>query len=375
MLNLDNLLSQAIVGIEDKRQQMKVRYPLKELLLQSLFAVLSGMETFEDIAYYGEQKLELLRKFYSYTNGTASEATLCRFFSWLSPECLSNLLMALMKQISPNLHTKLIAIDGKTVRGSHDGFKRPVHILSAFIADTKMVIGHLKVGEKTNEISMLPDLLQIIDIEGAIVSLDAMGCQRTICNTILERKGDYLISLKGNQCNLARDTKELFDSMTANKQDYHVEELTEVSANGSRVETRHYTATDNIVRLQALNDWPGLACVIKAERMREFKNEKNAGKPPETETAYYLCSRVLTAQQAAEFVRGHWSIENSLHYVLDVSYKEDKSRIRKANAPENMNILRKITTNIIRTFKDKKSFRHHRMTSALSDNLILNLFC
>jgi predicted transposase YbfD/YdcC len=241
------------------------------------------------------------------------------------------------------------------------------------MAETKLVIGHLKVCNKTNEISMLPELLKMLDLDRAIVSLDAMGCQREISKTILEKKGDYLLSLKGNQGNLEKDTKELFESMINNRQDYHVEEFNEVTANGSRIETRYYTVTDNIVRLQGLHEWEGLKSVIKVERKREYKNGKNEGKEGEIEVAYYLCSRVLSGEQAAEYVRGHWSIENRLHYVLDVSYQEDRSRIRKANATENMNILRKITTNIIRTMKGKKSFKYHRKELLLNDKAVLNL--
>lgn len=374
MLDLKSIIEDATLLFEDKRQDWKVQYTLKELLLLSLFAVLCGMETFEEIEIYGNNKLNLLQEFYPYKNGIPSEITIGRFFRWLDPNCFTHILMSMVKILSPELHNKLISIDGKTIRGSHDGFKRPVHILSAFAADTKLVIGHLKVDDKTNEISMLPDLLEMLDLEGAIVSLDAMGTQRAVAEKIISKKGDYLLSLKGNQGNLEKDTKELFESMINNREDYHVEEFEEVTANGSRVETRNYTVTDNIVRLQGLHDWEGLKSVIKVERKREYKSGKNKGKEGEIETAYYLCSRVLSGQGAAEYVRGHWGIENSLHYVLDVSYREDRSRIRKANAAENMNILRKITTNIIRTLKGKKSFKLHRVQFLLSDKKIKELF-
>jgi predicted transposase YbfD/YdcC len=378
MLDLKSIIEDATLLFEDKRQDWKVQYPLKELLLLGLLAVLSGMETFEEIEIYGNNKLNLLQEFYPYKNGIPSEITIGRFFRWLDPNCFTHILMSMVKILSPTLHNKLIAIDGKTIRGSHDGFKRPVHILSAFSAETKLVIGHLKVDDKTNEISMLPALLEMIDIEGAIVSLDAMGCQREISKTILEKKGDYLLSLKGNQGNLEKDTKELFESMINNREDYHVEDFEEVTANGSRVETRNYTVTDNIVRLQGLHAkniyYEGVKSVIKVERKREYKDGKNKGKEGGIETAYYLCSRVLSGQEAAEYVRGHWGIENSLHHVLDVSYREDRSRIRKANAAENMNILRKITTNIIRTVKNKKSFKFHRVQFLLSDKRIKELF-
>lgn len=373
MLDLRVIIEEATVLFEDKRQNWKVQYALRELLLLSLLGVLSGMETFEEIEIYGKNKLNLLQEFYPYQNGIPSEITIGRFFRWVNPSCLTHILMTMVKILSPELHHKLIAIDGKTIRGIHDGFKRPVHILSAFTADTKLVIGHLKVGEKTNEISILPELLEMIDIEGAVVSLDAMGCQREISKTILDKKGDYLLSLKGNQGNLEKHTKELFESMTANKTDYHVDAFQEVTANGSRIETRHYTVTDNIVRLQGLHEWDGLKSVMRVERTREYKNGKNKGKTAETETAYYLCSKVVSAEQAAGYVRGHWGIENSLHHVLDVSYREDRSRIRKENAAENMNILRKVTANIIRTVKDTKSFKSHRVQFLLADTKIKEL--
>jgi predicted transposase YbfD/YdcC len=373
MQDLVKIIDETVILTQDIRQAKKVQYPLKELILQCLLAVLSGMETFEEIVLYGTMKIDFLRRFYPFEHGVPSEPTLCRFFSWVNPNCFTQILMAMVKTLSPNLHNQLIAIDGKTIRGSHDGFTRPVHVLSAFSADTKLVIGHLKVNDKTNEISMLPYLLEMLDLEGAIVSLDAMGCQREISKVILEKKGDYLLALKGNQGTLERDTKELFESMINNREDYHVEEFEEVTANGSRVETRNYTVTDNIVRMQGLHEWDGLRSVIKVERKREYKNGKNKGKEGEIETSYYLSSRLLSAKEASEFIRGHWSIENSLHHVLDVSYNEDRSRIRKANAAENMNILRKITANMIRTVKGEKSFKYHRKEFLLNDNAVLKL--
>ena len=357
------------LSIEDKREAHKVKYPLNEILLLCLCAVLCGMETFEDIEIYGQEKIDFLKRFYKYENGIPSNVTISRIFGWLDPTALNNILRSYLSNEFKELSNKLIPIDGKTLRGSNGGFKRGVHCLSAFIADSRLVIGHLKVNDKTNEITAIPELLDMIDPKGATISIDAMGCQRDIAEKILAKEADYLLGLKGNQGNLYQDVKEFSAQIFTPRDGYHIQthKITDMGG-GNRIETREVTISDDIIRLQQLHDWPGLQAIIRVISTREHK----ATGKKETATRYYLSSQILTAEQAGRFVRAHWSIENSLHHVLDVSFKEDRSRIRKDNAPENMALFRRISTNIITTFKQKGSYRNNRIKLALSEKNLFN---
>lgn len=356
------------LSVEDQRQSHKIKYPLNEILLLCLCAVLCGMESFEDIEIYGQEKIDFLKRFYVYENGIPSNVTISRIFGWLDPAALNNILRSYIASEFNDLSNKLIPIDGKTLRGSNGGFKRGVHCLSAFIADSRLVIGHLKVDNKTNEITAIPKLLEMIDPKGATISIDAMGCQRDIAEKILEKEADYLLGLKGNQGKLYQDVKDFSEQIFKERDGYHIQtHQTTNMGGGNRIETREVTISDDVLRLQQLHDWPGLKSIIRVISMREHKK---TGKK-ETATRYYLSSQILTAEQAGQSVRGHWAIENSLHHVLDVSFKEDHSRIRKDNAPENMALFRRISTNIITTFKQKGSYRNNRIRLALSEQTLL----
>lgn len=358
------------LSVKDKRQSHKVKYPLYEILLLCLCAILCGCETFEDIEIYGQEKLDFLRKFYAYEHGIPSNVTISRIFGWLDPTTLTSILRSYISNEFKDLSKKLIPIDGKTLRGSNGGFKRGVHCLSAFIADSRLVMGHLKVDDKTNEITAIPKLLDMIDPKGATISIDAMGCQREIATKILQKEADYLLGLKGNQGKLYKDVESFSEQMFKPRIGYHIDQTqTTDMGGGNRIETRQVAISDDIVRLQQLHDWPGLKAIIRVISTREHKKTGNKS----TETRYYLSSQILSAQKAAEFVRDHWKIENSLHHVLDVSFKEDRSRIRKDHAPENMAIFRRISTNIITTFKQKGSYRNNRLRLAFSDKTLFNL--
>lgn len=355
---MKKIIEECLVEIKDNRQRMKIRHPLKEIILLSFCAILSGCEDYEDIAVYGEEKIDFLREYFPYKNNTAGVSTISRLFSSLSPTFFTKLLAAFLEHYFPNLPQNIIPIDGKTSKGSRNGTKSTIHNLSAFAADTKLVLSHMMVDSKTNEITAIPEMISLMEIENSLITIDAMGCQRDIAELIIAKKADYILGLKGNQGILYKNTQDLFPAMIANKKDYTVDTYEETdTSGGGRIEIRKVTITDNIVRLEALNAWPGLKSVIRVERTREIK-----GKTSE-ETSYYICSCVMSAEEAAHAVRSHWAIENSLHWVLDVSFGDDKSRIRKDHAPENMHILRKIAANVIRMLKSNASTKKEQNRS------------
>lgn len=357
-----------IAVIEDPRQAMKVRHRLDELLWLLFCGVLCGAESPEEIEEYGLRKLELLRRFYPYTHGIASAVTLGRLLRVLNPHALRDVLMALMRELVPSLTAKLIAIDGKTARGSRDGLCKGLHHLSAFVAESKLVIAHMATDAKSNEIPAIPELLEMMDITGGMISLDAMGTQRDIAQKILDKKADYLMGLKGNQGTLERDVAQIFGQMLANPENHDITHYEEYDKGHGRIETRICTVSHDVARIQKLHAWPGLQAIIKIESTRSIKNETSH------EIRWYLSSSKASAEAMLSASRRHWSIENNLHHVLDVTFREDACRSRKDHAPENLAILRKITLNAIQLIKKPKdSIKKTRKKLGWDNNLLYSL--
>src|SRR5712691_8537244 len=300
--------------LRDPRQQGKVEYPLDEILLLCLLAVLAGAETFVDIALFGRKKLGFLR----------------RFIAWV----------AALTGASEGV----IAIDGKTVRRSHhkNSGKAAIHMVSAFAARQRLVLGQIKVAEKSNEIVAIPKLLDMLAIEGAIITIDAMGCQREIAQKIIDKKADYVLALKGNQGTLREDVEVFAAEQKANGfKDAEVSRHQTVDGDHRRIGTRTYTAIHDVAWLQGRHDWPGLRSVVMVESTREI------GDKIERETRFYITSLVLLASALGPIIRSHWAVENSLHWVMDMIFRDDECRVRTDNAPANFTTLKHMAHNLI----------------------------
>jgi predicted transposase YbfD/YdcC len=355
--------------LPDRRQAGKVVCPLNEVLLLSLLAVLAGAEGFSDIARFGENKLSLLRRFLPFADGTPPHDTLGDIFAALDARafqrCFVNWVSALTK-----IPAEVIAIDGKTMRrtGAKQAGKAPVHMVSAFAARQRLVLAQTKVNEKSNEIIAIPALLDMLEIEGAVITIDAMGCQRAIAEKIIARKADYLLALKGNQGALHEDV-EVF--VTEQKErDFAGTTISThktVDADHGRIETRNYTVIHDAGWLQERHNWPGLKGVIVVDSTRQFVDKT------ETETRLYLTSTSTPAQLAGPMVRDHWAIENSLHWVLDCTFHDDQCRIRTQNAPANFATLSHIAHNLYRRPPGKDSVRLRRKTAAWNDDYLIKL--
>ena len=356
-------------GLVDCRQAGKVIYRLDEVLLLSLLAVLAGAESFTDIARFGERKLALLRRFLPFADGTPPHDTLGDIFATLDAaafqRCFVDWVAALTK--TP---VEVIAIDGKTMRGSggKNASKALVHMVSAFAARQRLVLAQTKVNEKSNEIVAIPALLDMMMIEGAVVTIDAMGCQRDIAAKIIEKKADYILALKGNQGTLRQDV-EVFASEQKSKgfADTTISAHETVDADHGRIETRKYTVIHDVAWLQARHDWPGLKGVIMVESKRE------TGEKIEHETRYYITSTTLEAKLSGPMIRDHWAVENSLHWVMDMTFRDDECRIRTQNAPANFTTLRHMAHNIVRKAPGKDSLRLRRKTAAWDDEYLASL--
>ena len=357
-------------SLADPRQQGKVLYPLGEVLLLALLATLAGAEGFTDIARFGERKLALLRRFRPFKDGTPPHDRIGTIFAALDAEQFQRCFVAWVAAAT-GVPEGVVAIDGKTVRRS-GGKKKdagsPIHVVSAFAARQRLVLGQVKVAEKSNDIKAIPKLLDLLAIEGAIVTIDAMGCQRDIARKITGKGADYVLGLKGNQEALRRDV-ELFvaEQKARGFADTKITRDTTVGGGHGRIETRTTTVIHDVEWLQEEHDWPGLKSVVVVESTREA-NEK-----VETETRFYIASLALTAALMGPVVRDHWSVENSLHWVMDMVFRDDECRVRTDHAPANFVTIKHMAHNLLRTAKGKDSMRLRRKVAAWDDDYLANL--
>jgi len=330
--------------LPDPRQRAKVLYPLDEVLLLCLLAVLAGSEAITDIARFGEKKLDLLRRFRPFRDGTPSHDHLGDILATLDAEQFQRCFVAWVAALT-GVPADIIAIDGKTSRRSYQkkGANAPIHMVSAFAARQRLVLGQVKVAEKSNEIVAIPALLNMLAIEGAIVTIDAMGCQRDIAAKIVAKKADYVLALKGNQGTL-RDDIELFatEQKASGFKDTKVSRHETVDGDHGRIETRTYTAFHDVSWLQERHDWPGLKGFIMVESTREI------GDKVERETRFYITSLVWLASQLGPVIRAHWAVENSLHWVMDMIFRDDECRLRTDHAPANFTTIKHMALNLIR---------------------------
>jgi len=332
-----------------------------------LLARLAGAETFVDIALFGVKKRELLRRFLPFAKGTPSHDHLGDLFATLDAECFQRCFAAWAASFT-GLSEDVIAIDGKTSRRAKQGGKTLLHTVSAFCAQQRLVLGQTKVDEKSNEITAIPKLLTMLALEGAILTLDAMGCQREIAQAILNRQADYVLALKGNQGKLLEDV-EVF-AQTHKAQDFADTKGTQhrdVEGDHGRIETRTTTVFHDVAWLQKRHDWPGLKSLVMVESVREI------GERIERETRYYVSSLRVPAQQMGALVRSHWAVENSLHWVLDMVFRDDECRVRTAHAPANFTTIKHMALNLLRRAKDKLSIRARRKAAAWDDDFLAGL--
>ena len=355
--------------LEDPRQRGKVSYPLEEILLLCLLAVLAGAQTITDIALFGSKKLALLRRFRPFTNGTPAHDHLGDILAMLDPEQFQRCFVAWVAALTGNPEG-VVAIDGKTVRRSGQTRKgqAPIHIVSAFAARQRLVLGQVKVAEKSNEITAIPKLLDLLAIEGAVVTIDAIGCQRQIAQKIVDKKADYVLALKGNQGTLREDV-ELFvaEQQACGFKDSKSTREQTVDGDHGRIETRTITVIHDVDWLRERHNWPGLNAVVVVNSQREI------GDKVERETRFYITSLMLAASLLAPIVRSHWAIENGLHWVMDMVFRDDEARVRTNHAPANFCTLKHMAQNLVRLAPGKSSLRQKRMAAGWDDDFLASL--
>jgi len=340
------------------------RHDLREILVIAVCAMLSDADSFEDIALWGRLKSDWLRRFLVLQNGIPSQDTFLRVFRALDPKQFEAVFRRWVGGIVGALEGTL-AIDGKSLCRSADGDTPPVHMVSAFATDLGLVLGQEKVAGKSNEITAIPELLEALHLKGLLVSLDAMGCQREIAAKIVEKGGDYLLAVKGNQPALSQQVRAVVAEAQIKDEGFrHV-----ARAHGRIVLQLSWSAPSGEHIDPAL--WPkckSVGCVVSQRIVGD--------KVAELEERYYISSRTLTAEELARAVRAHWGIENRLHWMLDVCFGEDASMVRKDNAPQNLSLLKKIVLNLIRADKTdtaKTSLRLKRKRAAWDDDIRMKM--
>ncbi len=349
--------------LEDPRDD-NARHDLHELLLIALCAVLCGGEDCSDMALFGRAKEPFLRRFLRLRHGVPSHDTFSRVFRLLDPEQFRGCFIAFMQRFA-KLADGVIAVDGKTLRRSFDraAAKSALHLVSAWAVEQRLVLGQLAVDGKSNEIAAVPKLLDMLCLKGATVTADALNCQRAIAEKVLERGGDYVLALKGNQATLLADVRLFLDDPQRAAEASHVA----VDGDHGRIETRIGQVSSDIGWLQAQHRWPGLAAVGKLTPRREI------GSKTTTEAAYYLLSKPLSAERFAQVARAHWSIENGLHWVLDVTMNEDRARNRCGNGPENLAMLRRLALNLAKLEPSRGSMKGKLKRAGWDDRFLDSL--
>jgi predicted transposase YbfD/YdcC len=368
MSGSDSIFIQCFQNVEDPRLNRQKRHSLLDIIAIAICAAIAGADSWTEIADFGRAKEEWLRTFLKLPNGIPSHDTFGRVFSLLEPNQFQCAFQGWVAAIQGRVRG-VVAIDGKTARRSHDHAKgkQAIHVVSAWAHDASLALGQVTVDEKSNEITAIPELVRQLDLKGCLVTIDAMGCQRDIAKTLLDAGADYLLAVKANQEILAEDVEEEFKQAMADDfahmEHYYHETL---DKGHGRIERRQYWYTHEIAGLGTAAKWPGLTGMVMCRATRTVKGETSV------EDRYYITSaKDSDVAMIAQSIRGHWAIENSLHWVLDVAFNEDQSRIRIGHAQENMTTIRKIALNTVKRNKTSKRGVKGKRKQAAWDNAYL----
>ena len=350
--------------LEDPRLDRRKKYPVCEIVFLGIFGALHGIESWRGLELLGNERLEFLKRFFEFAEGIPSHQTIARVFSILKPKTFEDFFKAWTSTLVGSNAGKQIALDGKTVRGSFDksSAKEAIHLLNACAVDCGITLAQMEVGAKTNEITVVPQMLDALDIEGAMISVDALNTQKEIAKRIIEGKAQYTLALKGNHKNLNEEVGLLFDTSKINM----VNHFEETEKGHGRITFRIV----EVIKVTSLNlpqapDWQGLRAVGRVQTKVEKDGKETS------ETRFYLLS-YADVGLFAKSARGHWGVE-SMHWTLDVTFGEDASRKRKDHAPRNYSLIRKFSLNILRTFKGKLSVPLAHIKAAANPEFLTNM--
>jgi len=354
--------------ISDPRESYKVRYKLEDIFFITLCAVICGAETWVAIAYFGNAKKRWFEDVLELKHGIPSHDTFANVFSMIDNEEFSRCFVRWVESIAEECDENIISFDGKCLRRSLDkaSEKSAIYMVSAWASANELVLGQQRVDEKSNEITAIPKLLARLNIEGSVITMDAMGCQTAIAEDIVERNADYMLSLKGNQGNLHNDVKTFFESAAQAS----LLASQNVDAGHGRIETRKVRATLDVDWLRDRHPrWKSLKSIVAVTSTREIKNQSTE------ETRYFISSLDMNdPKYLGHVIRSHWGIENKLHWVLDCAFNEDQSRARVGNSAENLAVIRHTALNILKSDKSLKTgIKTKRLNAGWDEPYLLRL--
>lgn len=341
--------------IEDPRDASNgTLYDFREMLVIAICASLCDMDNCEDFAFWAEARQPWLKKFLTLKNGTPSSATFYRLFRALDPKQFEAFFRRWVSQIVPAATPPgQMAIDGKTIRGSADGACRPAHIVSAFSTNLGIVFGQERVDQKSNEITAIPELLEALYVKGFLVSIDAMGCQKEIAKKIIDKGGDYLLMVKGNQPGLLEKVSDAF----AEGKRADLPRFEHLEASHGRVVSQLTWVAPATQAAIDMQEWPRCKTIAMVASLRQV-----GGKACDLEQRYYISSRELTPEAMAKAVRERWAVENKLHWMLDVNFSEDACMVKKDNAPEILSLIRRVVINMLSLDTTQPSFTKKKLS-------------
>ncbi len=350
-------------GIQDIRQEVKIKHSLLEVIFITLVCTIAGCDDWHEIEFFAKERVEWFKKYLELPYGIPSHDTLERIFKWINPKQFEKCFVNWIKEFKELKNRQVIAIDGKTARGSADkGIgKSAIHMVSAWASENNLILGQVKTSEKSNEITAIPELLDLINIKDNIITIDAMGTQKDIAKKIVDGKSDYVLALKENQATLYADVKDYFDfAFKENFKEIDCKFYETLDKGHGRIEKRQYYLMNDISWLDNREKWAGL------KGIGMVLSKVKIGEKESIEARYYITSLNGTADEFGKSVRNHWGVE-SMHWMLDVVFREDKNVVRKEYAPQNLAVLRRMALNILK--KDtslKKSLKIKRLKAALN---------
>lgn len=364
-------ITEHFAKLKDPRVDRTKRHLLTDILTITICAVICGADSWTDVEDFGLCKEQWFKTFLRLPHGIPSHDTFGRVFAALDSEKFSACFTQWINAACEVSHGSVVAIDGKTLRHSFDlgSQKAAIHMVSAWVENNQLVWGQIKTEEKSNEITAIPKLLEMLALEGCVVTIDAMGCQKKIAEAIIEKKADYVLSLKGNQSTMSEEVRLFFDgALKTNWRDIPHDTHQTINKGHGRIETRRCIVTSDVNWFADREEWKGLKSFGMVESKRQI------GDSVTMENRFYISSLSgLDAKTFAQAVRGHWGIENKLHWVLDMAFREDESRVRKDNAAANLSLFRRIALNLLKQEPRKRGINGKRKICGWDENYLLKV--